>query len=169
MFHELSGRNQQILTRPLHFDRCKACHPLRLDTMPMATVVLVHCRTNRNCEQHSHNVGTMPVCFGTCCSSSLRLKFLWLPSLSRNFFSSSFVSTLSRSPHLRIGSPCSLILSSLSIRMIMPFHGDDPLLNRAYVAATLHRPLGTHIYKGGSNIPAKQRRLLSMYLGRLFT
>lgn len=25
--------------------------------------------------------------------------------------------------------------------MIMPFHGDDPLLNRAYIAATLRHPL----------------------------
>lgn len=33
------------------------------------------------------------------------------------------------------------------IRMIVPFHGDDPPLNGAYIPATLHHPLGTHIHK----------------------
>lgn len=35
------------------------------------------------------------------------------------------------------------------IRMIVPFHGDDPPLNGAYIPATLHHPLGTHIHEDG--------------------
>lgn len=106
--------------------------------------VLVHPRADWSCDQHSRNAGTIP-CRGTCCHCSLHLKFLlWLPFLA--IFPSSFVSTLSTRPLLTIGSPRSLALPSLAVRMIMPFHGDDPRLNRAYTAATLRYLLAVHAY-----------------------
>lgn len=66
------------------------------------------------------------------------------PSLSSQFFPAY------NAVQLFIRSSLSTALSAFlpptalpSVRMIMPFHGDDPLLTRAYIASTLRHSHGT--------------------------
>lgn len=70
------------------------------------------------------------------------------PSLSSQFFPAY------NAVQLFIRSSLSAALSAFlpptalpSVRMIMPFHGDDPLLTRAYIASTLRHPLSTHVHR----------------------
>lgn len=119
------------------------CHSsATLSIQRKATVVLVHSWTKRNeTVAFSHNIGTMPARYVLVASP------LHISNSSPQPPPGWWISLLPLAPStLRLSTRLS---PSHFIRMIVPFHGDDPPLNGAYIPATLHHPLGTHIHEDG--------------------